>query len=244
MSDENQDLVPVDLTQLPATQRGSDENFEEMAEGTDFLARLQLFSKGKAIDKGQIPPGHWGIPEGDDVITDLGETVDCLVLARRAKALDMSDKEAIITNFDMKSDEFVRIQDAAGQKDSGCMYGPSFLVIERSTGRFLEWFCGSKSNRAEAKKIYPFLPLTAEDIVARKLPDETDPHGPLPFTMNIKLIERRFSWHVPVVVRCSTPFTSAPAMERVIKEIQRFIDPPEPSVEKVPEDQAGSKRAR
>ena len=32
------------------------------------------------------------------------------------------------------------------------MYGLSFLVYERSTGRFLEFFCGSKSTRSERAK--------------------------------------------------------------------------------------------
>ena len=51
------DLVPVDMTQLPSTQVGSDETFNELAKSGDFLGRLQLFTKGKAIDKGLIRPG-------------------------------------------------------------------------------------------------------------------------------------------------------------------------------------------
>jgi hypothetical protein len=239
----DQALATVDLTQLPATQRGDDSGFEELSKGGDFLARLQLFSKGAAINKSLISPGHWGVPEGDDDVTDLGITVDLLSLARRPKALDMSDKDAIVVNFDMKSDEFKRIAEASEGKDSGCMYGPSFLVVERSTGRFLEWFCGTKSTRSEAKKIYPYLPLTEQDIAARKL--EASPHGPQPFTMKIKLVERkRFSWHVPVVVKCSTPFAALPDTKKIIMEIERFINPPDPQVEKVTPKEGEKRRAR
>ncbi len=240
---KDQALVPVDLNQLPATQRGDDKGFDDLSQGGDFLCRLQLFSKGAAINKQLIQPGHWGVPEGDDDVTDLGISIDLLPLARRPKALDMSDKDAIVVNYDMGSEEFKRIADASMGSDSGCMYGPSFLVIDRSTGRFLEWFCGTKSTRSEAKKIYPYLPLTESDIAARKL--DAKPHGPQPLTMKIKLVERkRFSWHVPVVVKCSTPFATLPAMEKIVMEVERFISPKDTGVEKVQEETGKKRRAR
>ena len=65
-------LTTVDLTQLPSTQLGSDEQFEEMSRSTGFLGRLQLFSKGNAINEGLIPPGTYGIPESDKKIVKLG----------------------------------------------------------------------------------------------------------------------------------------------------------------------------
>lgn len=241
MSD-NTNLVPSSFEQLPATSMGSDSGFDDLAKGADFLGRLQLFSKGSAINKGLVTPGTWGIPEGDDRITVIGPTVDCIPLARRPKAIDLSDVEAIVTNYDMESEEFQRIRDQSFQQDSGCMFGPSFLVYERSTGRFLEWFCGTKSTRAEANKIYPFLTLSKADIDARGLVD-TEPHGPLPFTMSVKLIEkRRYSWHAPVVVRCSTPFTKAPKTEKVIFEMERFLNPQDADMEKVPEAPEGRAR--
>jgi len=237
------ELVPVDLSQLPSTQLGSDDAFADLAKGGDFLARLQLYSKGSAVDQQLIAPGHWGIPESAEDITDLGESIDVLPLARRPKALDMNDRDAVIAAYDMESDEFKRIMAAAQGKDSGCMYGPSFLVIERSTGRFLEYFCGTKSTRSEAKKIYPFLPLTPGDIEARGL-DGVDPHGPLPVTLRVKYIKKKFSWHAPVVIKCSTPFQQLPMPAVIVKQVQDFINPKEPTVEKVDEKDAGKRRAR
>ena len=38
--------------------------------------------------------------------------------------------------------------------------------------RLLEFFCGSKSTRPEAKKLYPFLPVTQADIKERNLDEE------------------------------------------------------------------------
>ena len=86
-------LQTVDLTQLPSTQLGSDEQFEQMSRNTQFLGRLQLFSKGAAINEGLIPPGTYGIPESDKKIVNLGKSIEILPLARRLKALDLSDKE-------------------------------------------------------------------------------------------------------------------------------------------------------
>lgn len=240
---EKQALVPVDFTKLPSTQIGTDDTFAELAKGGDFLARLQLCSKDKYVLGGKISPGSWGIPESAEEIVDLGKSVDVVPFARRPKAVDLNDKDAIITVYDMKSDEFKRIAAKSLQQNSKCMYGPSFLIFERSSGRFLEWFCGSKSTRNVAGKMYPYLALTAEDIEKRNL-SGVEPHDALPFTMNTKLVEKRdFKWHVPVVVPCSVPFNDIP-LAKIIREMERFLNPPAQAVEKVDESEANSARAR
>ena len=166
MSD-NTNLVPVKLDQLPSTQIGSDDQFADLAKSADYIGRLQLFTKGKAINKKLVGPGNYGVPESDEEVIDLGDTIDIIPLARRPKAIDMTDSEAIIVNYDPEAKEFKRIAAQSLEKESHCMYGPSFLVYERSTGRFLEFFCGNKSSRSEAKKVYPYLPLSQADIDAK-----------------------------------------------------------------------------
>ena len=239
------ELMKVNLDQLPTTQIGNDDTFDELSKGDQsFLARLQLYSKGAPISKGLIGPGHWGIPESDDEITDLGISVDILPLARRPKAIDLSDTEAIVTNYDVESDTFKTIMERSLEPNSGCMYGPSFLVWERSSGRFLEFFCGTKSARSEAKKLYPALPLTDADIKARGLTG-VGPHGPVPLTMRIKFIEKKsFSWHVPVVSKCTTPFDDLPPSDVIIREIEKFVNPSTESVETVDENTTAKRRAR
>ena len=143
-------------------------------------------------------------------------SVDMLPLARRPKAIDMTDMEALVISYDMESEEFKRIAAKSAEADSHCQYGPSFLVYERSTGRFLEFFCGNKSSRIEAKKLFPFLPLTQADIDAKAAAGnrvgDLKPHGPIPVTLKVKVAEnRKGTWHVPVVVMCSTPFTRLPS---------------------------------
>jgi hypothetical protein len=244
----NTNLVPVTFEQLPSTQLGSDAQFMELAKSTDYLQRLQLFTKGKAINKKLVGPGNYGIPVSDDEVTDLGDCIDVIVLARRPKAIDMTDDEAIIVNYDPESEEFKRIAEVSLEKESHCMYGPSFLVYERSQNCFLEFFCGNKSSRSEAKKIYPYLPLSQADIDAKasRAEDVSDlkPHGPLPLTLKSRLVEKgTYSWHVPVVVKCQTQFTKVPPMERIVKEINDFITIKDNGVERAVA-KSGGERAR
>lgn len=225
MSDEKNAMVPVDMTQLPSTQVGEDADFDAIAKSSDYLPRLQLFTKGKAVNRKLVLPGDYGIPVSDDEVTDLGDEIDVLVLARRPKAIDLKDQENIVTVYDVHNPEFERIQEAAGQKDSGCMYGPSFLVYERSTAQFYEFFCGNKSARIEAKRIFPYLPLTQAQIDANSALVDEVPRGPRPATLRSRLIEKgTYSWHVPVVSPCSTPFTELPSSAELVKQITRFLD--------------------
>ena len=231
-------LVPLNLDQLPSTQLGTDDQFAELAKGGDYLGRMQLYTKGKAVLKNIIPQGHYGIPEGDDEISDLGAIVNILPLARRPKAIDMTDMEALVISYDMESEEFKRIAAKSTESDSHCQYGPSFLIYERSTGRFLEFFCGNKSSRIEAKKIFPFLPLTQADINAKAAAGnpvgDLKPHGPVPVTLKVKVAEnRKGTWHVPVVVMCSSPFTRLPSGDVIVREINKFLTIKDNGVEKV-----------
>jgi len=84
------------------------------------------------------------------------------------------------------------------------------------------------------------LPLTQADIDAKAAAknDVSDlrPHGPLPVTLKVKLAEnKRGSWHVPVVVKCSTPFTKVPSMDVIVREMQKFLTVKDNGVERVEE---------
>ena len=107
------------------------------------------------------------------------------------------------------------------------MYGPSFLVYEKSTAAFYEFFCGNKSSRQESKKLYPYLPLTQADIDAKAAAGQDVTglvaHGPIPLTLKSRLVEKNtYSWHVPVVTKCVEPFVKVPSEERIVKEIVAF----------------------
>ncbi|MGD0897104.1 MAG: hypothetical protein ABR915_04665 [Thermoguttaceae bacterium] len=175
-----------------------------------------------------VGPGNYGIPISDEEVDDLGDHIEILPLARRPKAIDMTDSETLIVNYDPDTAEFKRIVALSLDKESHCMYGPSFLVYERSRNLFLEFFCGNKASRSEAKHLYPYLPLSQADIDAKaaKGDDVRDlkPHGALPATLRSRLVEKgTYSWHVPVVVKCEEAFTTLPSMDRIVKEIASFL---------------------
>ena len=210
-------------------RRTAAEPFEDTSESTGFLGLLQLFTKGDAINEGLIPLGTYGIPESDKKIVKLGPEIDILPLAKRLKALDLSDKEAIINNYNPNSEQFQNIKERSGEQDSGCMWGTSFLVFERSTGRFLEFFCGTVSTRPIAGDIAVFLPLIQADIDRKKAAgadvSQMKPHGPQPCTLKVRLTKnkRGHSWHVPDVQSCSVPFSNPPPVTVIADEITKFL---------------------
>ena len=248
----SKELVPFNadqLNQLPSTQLGTDESFNDLAKNSGFLKYLKLCSNDKYAKAGKIASGHWGIPDSDGAIQDLGTSIDVLPLAKRPKAVDMKDKSALIISYDVTAAEFKRIRLEAAEKDSDCQFGVSFLVLERSTGQFLELFFGNETSRRKLQEVYPYLPLSQADIDARAAnkQDVTDlePHFALPLTINIKFIEDKKgrSWHGPVPVKCSAPFAKIPPIEEIVEAITRFKAVKSDGVEKIAEPEGKKKRA-
>lgn len=183
----------------------------------DPLPRLQLVTKGMYVDKGKIKPGHYGIPFGQFEIEDLGPSIDIIPLARRPKALDTCDDPPTAV-YDADSPEFKEIRQRAAEKDSGCMWGVSFLVIVGS--RFCEFYCGNKSGREIAPDLAEFLPLTEADIAARNL--DAKPREARPLTLQSELTGRSdYSWHIPIIAECSEWSGNLP--NDLAGEIERFV---------------------
>jgi hypothetical protein len=51
-------ISPVNPAQCPSNQFWTDEQFADLAQDAYGIGRLQLFTKGKAINKGMVQPGH------------------------------------------------------------------------------------------------------------------------------------------------------------------------------------------
>jgi hypothetical protein len=236
-------LIPFNADQLPSVELATDDELKELTQGTSFLQRVQLITKGKYVDTQKIGPGRFGVPQpGGEEILDLGDEIDILPLAVRPKALDMRDRDAIIAVYDMTLAEFDRIKLAAAESNSSCMWGPSFLVVERSSGNFYEFFMGNKSARQESGKLRPFLPLSKEK--AETIGEE--PHGPIPCTIKCRYIQRpTYGWHVPVVIKCSEPFTNLPTVKDIRAEVEKFATAKESGIERVNlDEEAASSRPR
>jgi hypothetical protein len=243
----SKELAVLSAATLPALAPSMDV-FRDIAQSAAFLSRIQLFTKGRYVDTGAISPGHYGIPAGDDTIEDLGEEIDVIPLTWRAKAIDMSDRDAIIVSFDSNSDEYRRIKNAADNtQDSHCMYGPTFLVLERSTGRYYELFFGNPSMRRESSKLLGFCAISPEQAVeaAKATGKKVEARGPLPCTLKVKYVTKgAYGWHVPVCFQCSTPFPALPDITSVVDEINKFHETKAAEVEKVEETPTTKRRAR
>lgn len=209
------------------------EAMDRMSQSTTFIPRLQLYTRGKAVDKELISGGHFGIPRQGDTIDDLGKSINVLVLKRKPKALDMSDRDNLIESNDPTSEEFKRIENMADNvKDSQCVYGTAYLCWERSTRSFLEFFCGSKSSRIESAQINRYLPSENEG-------------SPKPMTLKGTLVENaRFSWHVPKAEESLVTWDESNLFtkEQLERAVELFTKAPESSEVETVEKKKGGRR--
>jgi len=192
----------------------------------EYLDRIQLFQGTSAAAKeGKIKPGYYGVPRGEEV-EDLGASIDLLVYAAKPKALDTSGDTPVAAH-DPESAEFQRIKETADTvKDSGCMHGLEFLVFERNSANFYTYFANGASARREAGKM---------------IPTETA----LQVTMSANFIKRKqFSWHAPVITKCSTDFSNAPSLDKIRAEVVKFMKPDDAPEEVKAEDAPANGKGR
>lgn len=212
MTTESTALTVNSLAASNGLSTQDDKAFAALTRKGDYLRRIQLYSKGTAINRRLILPGQYGIPGSDDAVdVTLGDSFDILVLSRRPKAVNMSDTKNIIESFDANSDVFKEIITLSEGKDSGCMWGVELLVYERTTQEFLTFFFGSKTMRGEVGKTFDFLPKEDKPL--------------MPCTLTSRVIEtEKYSWHAPVISPCSLPIEGMD-MEQAMVEITKFKNP-------------------
>jgi hypothetical protein len=208
---------------IPVAANPYDEKaFAKIAAAANYLPRLQLFgSNSDAVKEGTFPMGHYGLVKDKDVI-DLGAEVDVLVIQWRPKAID-TGSDPVVAYHNPDSPAFQKLQERADQPNSGCMYGPEYLVYLPKVQKFATFLMGSKTARREAPNVKALLGKAA--------------------SLSVKLIKNTsYSWHGPVCKDCSTPF-EIPDLGEIADVTKTFLSPPETVVEQAPEA-AGSTRAR
>lgn len=205
---------------LPNTQKHDLSVFSEITKSGDYLPRLQLMTA--ASDKcksGEFPINHYALIR-DQAFQDLGTSVDTLIVAWRPKALEIG--EEVISVYDHKSPEFARIATKSAEPNSGCMFGPEFLVYVPAIKDFATLFCGGKSTRREAQNINALLTK--------------------PATLKSRLVEtKKYKWQTMAVTSCSTPF-DLPDIEKLKQVVEKFNNPPQSTVEVAADE--GEERAR
>lgn len=205
---------------INAGQQATEEELAVVSSASSFIPRLQLFTgKSKACTSKKIPAEHFGISQGQKIL-DLGERVDVLPLVYRPKALDTNDP--IMQNYTPSSEEFQRIMAKAGEKDSGCMYGPEYLLWLPSQRMFVTLFFSSATmrNEAPAMKARQGKPCTL-------VPTHIDPP------------KSKFDWWSTEVLPCSTPF-EMPTPEETKAAIDKYNALEDTQIETVNEEESAS----
>ena len=197
---------------LGTLQKFNNDDFSVAVSTGDWLARLQLMtSRSKMVEGGKFPMNHYALIK-DQNFQDVGETVDLLILAFRPKAISIGDQ--VIVVYDCESDVFKKIQDDSDTQNSGCMFGPEFLVWISQIQKFATFFMGSKSARREAQNVRALMGK--------------------PATLKSKLIEyKKYQWQSPVITPCTTPLTHMPTQAVLLEQANKFNNPPVQDIEKV-----------
>lgn len=217
---EDKDLVVLPKGAVPDVKR--DELFDKTVTSGDYLARLQLMtSNSEKVKDGEFPMNHYALVK-DQNFKDLGEAVDILLIEWRPKAIEIG--EQILAVYDPDNGEFQRIQTESAGKDTGCMYGPEFLVWIPKAETFATFFMGSKSSRREAASVRALL-KKAGTLKSKKI---TTPS---------------FTWYSPVIEKCTSAF-DVPNQDDIMEEWTKFTNPPKSEVEKAPDPGGKAARAR
>ena len=218
---ENPLMVPQDIADLPV--KFDDSVFDDIAKSKDYLSRVQVMGgNSDYVKEAKIQIGHYALIHNKDSFADLTQQFDCLVVGWRPKAMDVGG-EQVISVYNHEKDEFKRIQEKSAEQNSGCMFGPEYLLWLAEAKTFATFFFSSKSARREAGNM--------KSCVGRAA------------TCRIQLIKtKKFSWHSPEIVACSTPF-DIPGVPELKEQLEKFNNPPESDIETV-DDAEKSDRER
>ncbi len=207
----DKDLVTLPKGTVPDVQR--DDVFKKTVTSGDYLPRLQLMTSNSEIVKdGKFPMNHYALVKDQNHV-DLGKDVDILLVEWRPKAIEID--EQILAVYDPDDAEFQRIQTESLKKDTGCMYGPEFLVWVPKAEEFATFFMGSKSSRREAASVRALL-KKAGTLKSKKITTS------------------QYTWYSPVIEKCAGAF-DIPKQEIVVEQWTKFTNPPKSEVEKAPE---------
>lgn len=202
--------------QALAAQAKFDAGFDDLATSSKFLPRLQLFtSNSEAVQMGQIPLAHYGLVKGKNSITDLGKTVLVMPLAWRPKAID-SKANPVVAYHKADDERFKEIvKRANANPNSGCLYGPEFLVWLPEKG-FVTFLMGSKSARNEAAAVRACMNKA--------------------MVLSANLIQTKdYRWHAPKA-EMALQGIEAPPEDRKDEAILEFLNPEDVIAEEAKQD--------
>ena len=173
-----------------------------------------MTAASKQVKSGKFPTNHYAKISGQN-FEDLGESIDVAVLAWRSKAIRI-DADVITTCYNQEDEVFKKIKADSSLSDSGCMYGPEFLLMLED-GSFVVFLMGTSSSRREAAQLHEKIKGMA--------------------TLSSQFIEtKKYSWQAPLIKPCSTPFGEESFDVEALKNaLEQFKNPPKSEVEEIKE---------
>ena len=204
-------------TLIPASVGGTKaDNALTVANNQDYLPRIKLCQgNGKEVLKEFVARGgNYALIKSKDDIEDLGDSIDLLICSGRPKAMRTGDQ--IITMFEEESDEFKKIMSESKVKNSGCFYGPEYLVYIPAAQTFATLFMNNPTMRREAGAVHSRLRQAA--------------------TITSHLIENEdFAWFGPKCGDCSSPL-NIPDLDEIETAVKKFEDEKSSQIETVESD--------
>lgn len=196
------------------------------AVGLNFMPRLQLFtSNSEEVKEGKINVATYGTIKGKDPVKPLAKEVLIVPIGWRAKAVDTRSYEKPVAFHKPDSEMFKAIRLKADTvEDSGCMYGPEYLVWLPDEKTFATYLMGTKTARNTAPAVKALLPRPGGSLRVGLLGAQ--------YIKNDK-----YSWHGPTI-KLSDQVVEFPAPEDILNELTAFLNPTDsviPKSEPAPE---------
>lgn len=212
---ENQNLIPANVGGSKA------DNALTVANNQDYFPRIKLCqgNSKEVLKQFVAKAGNYALVKGKDDIEDLGDSIELVICSGRPKAMRTGDQ--IITMFEEDSDEFKKIMAESKTKDSGCFYGPEYLVYIPAASAFATFFMNNPTMRREAGAVHSRLRRSA--------------------TISSHLIETEdFSWFGPKCGDCSSPL-DIPELDEIETTVKKFEAEKSSQVETVAENSDSSR---
>ena len=186
------------------------ENVLAVSKNKSYLPRLKLCgSQAGECQRGLVGIGHYALIKSKEEVEDVGDSVDVIVVAGRAKAVQLSDPP--IQAFDPSSDLFKDIQEESTKKDSDAMFGPEFLVFIPAHQVYATFFLCNPTGRRFAPDMQARLNEGA--------------------TLGSRLIETaKYKWHGPKIKDCGAPL-EVPDLENLTEVATKFLKEKDSKVE-------------
>ena len=212
-----QSLIPLDS--LAQNEHANLATFKENVASGKYLPYLKLYgSSNKEVKQRLIAAAHWGVVQNQK-ITDLGEEFVALAIAWRWKAVEIIGDD-FHTFYNPTTPSFQRIKDLSSVKDSGCMYGPEFLLWLPDQKQFVTYHMNNASARSESNNLLPMLGKAVQ--FKWRLADN-----------------KKHQWEAPVVLAYSTPI-EIPDLAEIKSVSDSFAKPEDSKVEQAGTEQAAA----